>query len=215
MTEVRETREPTVAASTFAEYEPLLLTKDDLGKVSTLLFKTEPEELTHQFLSERLTEDKFIVRQKYSLPNEGIWVHEPDEYYRQLEDIARKEGVQVRSKEEFGKFFRQRLATAVYLSRQDIIAMEKMQDNDSLPKVGVKAATFEHELIHALQYRRYPRMELIRKEYEAYIAHASDNILKNEPWLFLERMALSLTIEQLSEAWGEYQAGKTETNTKS
>lgn len=190
------------SAPTFSEYQSIMLEKDDLKKVVILLFQSNPEELTPQQIASRFTEDKHIVRHKYSLPDEALWLHQPDKYYHQLEIISRKAGIQIKNREEFGDFFKEnRLATAVYLSAEDVIAMKKMQESDSLSEIASKSATLEHELIHAFQARRYPGMTLIRKEYEAYVAHGNEEIFITKPWLFLERIALSITPTQLEHMW--------------
>lgn len=193
----------------FAEYEPLILSKENLRKVATLVFDVNPDDLTGQELSNRLLEDVPIVRQKYALPSKDMWLSAPGEYYSQLEVIAHNEGVSLRSREEFEKFFQKRLASAVYFEHPyPTIALEKLRDMDNVSDALSKAGTLEHELIHAIQFKKYPRMSAIRKEYEAYIANTNENGLKTNPWFFLERAAISLTVDQLESEWTKYQDEK-------
>lgn len=196
--------QPITTPASFDDYEDQIILKEDLAKVYTLLFDGKPEDADAAELGRRLLEDKLIVRQKYNLPNEKM-LEQPDEYYHQLELIARKEEVPLRSKEEFQSFFRERLASNVFLGSHDgVIAHSKKTDNDTRQELASKSISLAHELIHAMQWKRYPQMPQIRKEYEAYIAHANEEVLESEPWLFLERIALSLSASQLEEAWNEY-----------
>lgn len=183
------------------EYSPLLLSKDDLVKLTTLVFNVDPNKLSGQDLAERLLEDRDLVRAKYDLPKQGLLADQPAEYYRNLETMAKRTGVSIRPKEAYSAFFKENFATAVHFSDRNEIGVHTIRDSDSKKEVFNKAVDLEHELIHAIQNKRYTSMPLLRKEYEAYIASANPNILQTKPLFFMETMAWSLTPKQLNAAW--------------
>lgn len=191
------------------DYEPILLDKDSIEKTITLIFDIEdPYQLKVEELGGLMVQDKSIVRGKYGLPPEMLLHDNPGEYYRQIIKIGQETGVELRDIREFAGFFQQRIATAVHMGGNNTIAMNLLKDNDGVDSAVSKARTLEHETIHALQLSKYPQMSLIRREYEAYIASANERFLKQEPWLFLERVNLSVMPEQLDSMWNEYQQNR-------
>ncbi len=210
---VGKTGPPTNTVASFAKYEPFMLGKDDLREVLTILYRVEPETVSGDALVQRILEDKNIVKQKYSLPDKNMLLQNPNEYYRQLESIAKEEGIPVRSKDEFDAFFKKYTSSAVYLNSDEYdpgidgrtIVIDKSQNIENI-KVNIdNSSTFEHELVHALQDKRYPGMSLVRKEYEAYLTSASEQFIKKNPLLWIERMSLSIRPDQLEVMWKDYQ----------
>jgi len=155
--------------------ESLRVTTDAL---SEYLFGIKPDsEENLRRILERLKEDKEIVRAKYGLPPEEMLRSDPSEYERRLREIAKRLGVTILPKIGCGSFFEENpLAGAVYLSGDsggaakigvDIKRNEEMSDY-----IGSLRA-LEHEIIHALQAKRYPRMPIELLEYEAYVVGAN------------------------------------------
>ncbi len=120
-------------------------------------------------IGERLLTDRKIIREKYNFPQtRGELV----DYERFLKDVAKKKGVLIRNTSDCGSFFDDHPeARGVYFRDSNQIGTDV--DTATAESYGSNLITLEHELIHALQYKYYPRMPSEIREYEAYVAGIS------------------------------------------
>lgn len=127
---------------------------------------------------ERLITDQKIFRTKYHLPfkTEGFGI---TNYDRFLRNIAEENNVLIRSTSDCGNFFDKHPdAGGVYFKEVNQIGVDI--DTSSNESYGKSLITMEHELIHALQHKYYPRMPIEIREYEAYIAGGNFDFLKDD-----------------------------------
>lgn len=113
----------------------------------------------------RLIADHYVVRAKYGLPSWEYVVSQPVEYQHQIEEKCKTEGISLRPTNDLQKFFEKIPALAFY-SRGNIFA-DVLEGTGAELRESVFA--LEHEYIHALQDKRYPRIPREVSEYEAYI----------------------------------------------
>lgn len=123
-------------------------------------------------LINRLIEDQKIVRRKYDLPPRDILFDDPSEYERRLRAIAKELGIEIIQKTECGNFFQDYSAGGVFVEDRNAIGISIMR-NDQLDQFLKDLVRLEHEIIHAFQHLRYPRMPIELQEYEAYVANRS------------------------------------------
>lgn len=121
-------------------------------------------------MPELLLTDQRIIRQKYGLPSRDAKFIDPVWVECVLKSIIKREGVDLKSKLEYNGFFEEHSANAL----QDIIGgrntiVADINRNEGLSKYFGSLTELEHELIHALQDKYYPRMPIEQKEYEAYV----------------------------------------------
>jgi len=131
-------------------------------------------------LPNRLAEDQKIIRAKYGLPDRRSRFENPSEYERFLRRLLEDNDVSIREKSDCGGFFEEHPhAGGVFLSEDDekVGASINKTDLDTYTRsIGV----LEHETIHALQHKFYPRMGIEHQEYETYVSEWSSNhYLKN------------------------------------
>jgi len=134
----------------------------------------------------RLEEDQQIIRKKYNLPPIEMLKEDPREYQRRLEAIAKAIGVTILPTIMCGSFFEEiTIAGAVFISHSESGSLEdkigvniEEKTRDDLIR-SIK--TLEHELIHALQAKRYPSMPIEIQEYEAYVANINLKYLRENP----------------------------------
>jgi hypothetical protein len=195
----------------FSEYEPFLFIDDKpiLKKLIEATMRMDLDEITPEALSHLLIEDRKILRQKYELPIEDLKSANPKEYWDQLEEIAKRYGTPIRRKEEFEGFFESVMASAVYLFKEKLVIVDGIKDTDTQENVLKKVGDLEHELIHALQAIKYPGLKrLTRLEYEAYLIQSNENVLKTNPWLWFERMSMSVFDTYIHEEWEDFRSSK-------
>lgn len=108
------------------------------------------------------------IRTKYGLP-ETI---NPHEYIKQVERLLKKEGISVRPKREFQKFFEENPEATAFNNPasvfRDAAVVVSDASGDNFDLLIKRAQNLGHEAVHALQDRHYPRMPLEKKEREAY-----------------------------------------------
>lgn len=112
------------------------------------------------------------VRAKYGLPECGGRWDDPLAYIHEVEDVLRKEGVQVRDKHEFSAFFAEHpsagaVAMEPSVFRDATVVAEATSLNDWWG-LRARANQLSHESVHALQFRHSPRMPDEEGEREAY-----------------------------------------------
>lgn len=130
-------------------------------------------------MTPRLLDDHYSLKQKYNLPDRGLRFENPNEYINQLNKIAKDNGIPIRDASEWESFFQNHPAGAVFDdSGKQIFVDFRTAIDDPLTYSGL----LEHELVHALQNRRYPGMPVEVMEYEAYItANMSLANVKSDP----------------------------------
>lgn len=129
-------------------------------------------------LPERLINDQKIIRAKYNLPPREMRFDSPGEFEKILHNIAHTHNIRIDSKSECGTFFTESPgAGGVFFENSKKIGVDiDRGDYDAYThSIGV----FEHELIHGLQNEYSPGMPIELLEYEAYIAGAGLNHLKD------------------------------------
>jgi len=135
---------------------------------------------------ERLEEDNKIVRTKYGLPPIEMLKENPREYKRRLEAVTKAIGVTILPKIMCGSFFEEiPIAGGVFIPSSDSGSLEDKIGVDiqeeTLDDLIKSIRTLEHELIHALQAKRYPSMPIEIQEYEAYVANINLKYLRENP----------------------------------
>lgn len=152
--------------------------------ISMYLFGVLPDsEQNLSVILGKLKEDKKIVRQKYGLPPEEMLKDNPREYEIRLRAIAKKLGVDIVPTTSCGRFFKENSAGGVFLSASDAGNKKIGVDikKTSLDEYIKSLRVLEHEIIHALQAKRYPRMPIELQEYEAYVAGVNIKYLEENP----------------------------------
>ena len=114
------------------------------------------------------------VKAKYHLPECGYMWSDPERYIKEAEKYAKAHGIQIRPKHEFQGYFgmeEHRDAEAVSLSenvfRNNTVVVARASQSDWYG-LRRRAKQFAHELVHAIQGEKYPRMPLEKAEREAY-----------------------------------------------
>ncbi len=131
-------------------------------------------------MADRLASDQQAIRAKYSLPDLDMKTAAPSEYESALRNMAKKEGVEIRSSHEFDAFFKENpYAGAVHLG-EGRVAVD-VEREGSLKSYQSGLTKLEHELVHALQDKYSPRMPIELMKYEAYIANGNMDVFKNDP----------------------------------
>lgn len=115
---------------------------------------------------QRLITDKRIMQEKYHLPEKRGSL---TEYDRFLRNIAKENNVEIRNKSDCGVFFKEVPSNVmgVYMQEENQIGADIDTSNAESYAEGL--LVLEHELIHSLQKKYYPRMPVEIREYEAYI----------------------------------------------
>lgn len=122
-------------------------------------------------LIERLLTDPKIIQNKYGLPPQQLRIDDPAEYLYQLEQIAKQNQVEIRSIGEIPKFFEEYpQAGAVHAYPGGVITGDHAIYIQPQENLALQAKDATHELVHALQFNRYPGMPIEGKEYEAYLS---------------------------------------------
>lgn len=128
-------------------------------------------------LLDRIEEDQVRVRGKYGLPSRDYKFANPAEYEKYLRDLAEANGVEIRSKSDYGKFFEKYpIAGGAYMENDKsiVIGVEKTDTKKYFEGV----TSLEHETIHSLQNKYYPNMPIEVMEYEAYVANWNIDYLR-------------------------------------
>ncbi|MEI6553922.1 MAG: hypothetical protein WCO09_05135 [bacterium] len=126
---------------------------------------------------ERLITDQKIFRAKYHLPltTEGFGITNYDRFLRR---IAKENDVLIKNTSDCGIFFTENSnAGGVYFKETNQIGVDI--DDANYESYGKSLSVMQHELIHALQRKYYPRMPIEIREYEAYIACGNFDSLKD------------------------------------
>jgi hypothetical protein len=133
-------------------------------------------------LANQLSEQRFALRDKYNLPDVRAVARgekSPEQYYNELISLSESEGVGVSyDLEEFAEINNlPEGCTGMYSDDIDNrIHLASTFDRTKPPSIII----LEHELVHALQYKREKEMPIEKKEYEAYlIASGNMGILEN------------------------------------
>jgi len=112
------------------------------------------------------------VRQKYGLPECAYLFEDPVRYIREITDLCAREGIILRHKDEFDSFFKENpLAEAVNLGKnvfRDATLVVRRASSDDWFALRAKAKQLSHEVVHAMQEKKYPRMSDEESEREAY-----------------------------------------------
>lgn len=149
-------------------------------------FSLTPE--NYPKIIQKLRTDRDIVRKKYRLPPLEMLKDNPREFERSLKEIARRIGVTILPRIACGSFFEEtHTAMAVFLPSSDTGSIEDKIGVDikdeTLAELIKSLLALEHELIHAQQHVRYPRMPLEVSEYEVYVASVNLEALEEDPTL--------------------------------
>lgn len=119
---------------------------------------------------EDLVQTQAILRNKYDLPIKPLVVpdytqsdYSPLEYSRELGDLANQYGVPIRPVSEYERFFKANPGARALSSGGAVYIR-------SDPETPFYAARdLEHELTHAIQAIRFPRIPIAQQEFEAYL----------------------------------------------
>lgn len=159
------------------------LTASDLSTVS--------DELRKKILGQRRVEVQATIRAKYRLPPRDMRFEDTTEYIRRLREIAEENGVDIRHGYEFQQFFDETPdAGAVFMPKYNAAVVPLSEDLIKL------AGYLEHEIIHGLQYKFYPRLTLRMMEYEAYVAGGNTRVLVSDPSIFGLMVNMSLSVDE-------------------
>lgn len=129
-------------------------------------------------LMDKLVEDHNDFRSKYDLPDLRTKFTDPNQYELLLREIAQKNEIEIAPKSDHKEYFeKNKDAEAVYSRKEGKIFADINNENnhDHIRSLTV----LEHELIHALQHRKYPEMKFEEREYEAFLALPSLSTLKD------------------------------------
>lgn len=112
------------------------------------------------------------VRAKYGLPECGYRWQNPNRYIQEIEAFLQQQGVEVRGKHEFARFFEeireaQAIVSGPNVFRNPTVVVEDAAENDWF-KLRARANQLAHEGVHALQNIKYPSMTDDIAEKEAY-----------------------------------------------
>lgn len=125
-------------------------------------------------IGDRLTLDRKIIREKYHLPAKRGNLAD---YERFLKNLAKENNVVIRSKSDCGNFFdNYPEANGVYFREVNQVGVDI--DKTTAESYTDDIITLEHELIHAIQRRYYPRMPSEIREYEAYVLRINIEIIR-------------------------------------
>lgn len=120
-------------------------------------------------LMDRLRKDQPIVVKKYNLPDRSLLTTSLTQFETKLRDLAKKLNIIIKQRVEAGSFFIEYPhAGGVYLSPSHALAVDVVRDTPTSYEKSLEG--LEHELIHAFQHQKYPRMPIELMEYEAYVA---------------------------------------------
>ncbi len=167
---------------------PMQLGKLNVGMTSTTLGGIEATQIERSGLglltkvdkAARRLEAQQILRTKYGLPPRDMRFEEPLEYMRRLQILADEHGFEIRPHGDFERFFDEYSAGGVYLDKERVAVMGKSMDENLVDYMS----TAEHEVVHGIQYARYPRMSIRRMEYEAYLAGGNPRVIRDDPGVF-------------------------------
>ena len=133
-------------------------------------------------LAKQLSGERFALRDKYNLPDVLAVARgekSPEQYYNELIALSEGEGIGVSyDLEEFAEINNLPVGcTGMYSDDIDNrIHLASTFDRTKPPSIII----LEHELVHAMQYKRDRDMPIEKKEYEAYlIASGNKGILEN------------------------------------
>lgn len=113
---------------------------------------------------EEILETQRIIRKKYGLPLVEQKVNDPNfdplAYWQKLSEIAGQNGIKIQSK-----------SNKTGMSNWGSYNSRTNEINASFnPDAPYRSArVLEHELVHAFQHQRFPRMTLCEQEFEAFV----------------------------------------------
>ncbi len=134
------------------------------------------------------------IRNSYNLPSRddvGSGKMSVEGYTTKLKEIASNEGITVsydlekhieETPELKASVLNQKAVSGAFENEIENVNKQKtiyLKNRFNFAKID-DINTFEHELIHALQYTRDPQMPIERKELEAYLCTASKDLLRKE-----------------------------------
>lgn len=116
---------------------------------------------------------RHIIMRKYGLPESTYRWNDPKRYIEQIEEIAKEHGVKIRSRHEFELFFKENPKAKAwfhgkYVFHDSMMVTTPLPNEEEWFQLRAKANQLSHEIVHALQQERYPRMPVEEQEREAY-----------------------------------------------
>jgi hypothetical protein len=155
----------------------LRFNQSEASKLAEYITGIRPEDPR---MLDRLIIDQKILRTKYNLPSlESRKEYSFAEYERILYEIAEKNNVIIRDKNEHVRFFEKYMANASYDEDLHSIFIDMKRNTDN--EYGKSLITLEHELIHAEQEIHGKGMPIELMEYEAYVASMNMPKFKDAP----------------------------------
>lgn len=131
-------------------------------------------------LMDKLEEDHKMVRSKYYLPDLKVKFRDLSEYELRLRIAVQELESEVIPSSDFGGILDKNKNTntnhrplGAYSRRTGKIGVDIEKGNRKAYNKSL--VVLEHERIHLAQHKRYPDMEIEKREYEAYIAVANMN----------------------------------------
>lgn len=163
---------------TTGEYKESGYSVDDLFTIVERVLQTSESRLceyvTGYSLEEpellgRVLKDYQIVRGKYGLPEVSALDKDPAWYEGFLRAIAVQEGVEISNRSDCGSFFTKFPSAAAAYFDENNRAGVTIDKGDYATYIQ-SLSYLEHEMIHALQFKRTPSMPIEVMEYEAFMA---------------------------------------------
>lgn len=137
--------------------------------------------LDNSELPNRLAEDQRIIRAKYGLSDTQHFREDISEYERFLKKISEDNGISLRDKFEHDSFFkkypRATGCSSISDGIQNFVSIDRTSRETYLQSLNI----LEHETIHALQHKLYPRMNSELREYEAYVCGLNIDYISKNP----------------------------------
>lgn len=127
-------------------------------------------------LINRLEEDQKIIRSKYNLPNPDL---PASEFERSLKEIAKNNGIEIRSKHEYSRLFDENPSVGAMSLDGGKVVVDL--DRNSEKGYNKSLKQMEHEIIHGLQEKYAKSMPVEEMEYEAYLSNGNIQFLKDDP----------------------------------
>lgn len=121
-------------------------------------------------LEKHIHQDRLIIKDKYGLPNNNLLLSNPQEYYSVLRKMAKNNGTDVQDIGFLNKIGSDTPSGmgAAFVPELNIVV--NRPDDGERHLFVESLRRLEHELIHAFQRKKYPRLTPEMKEYEAYVA---------------------------------------------
>lgn len=107
------------------------------------------------------------VRAKYHLPECGYRWEDPERYIQEMENFVNENGITLRYKHEFEKFFEDFPDTQGRTTKDNEVVTTAVGHSDWLA-LRARAKQLSHEVVHAMQAKLYPGMPDEIAEKEAY-----------------------------------------------